>query len=405
MTARQKVPTGPYSLGSANAIADPYPLYHAIRSCSPVYYDLQLERWLITGYREVESVLRDARFSSKGAARLSRPEQQGNHSALSQNLARNMIRNDPPEHTRLRNHVNRAFTPRLVEHLKPQIQALTDSLLDRVQSSGEMEVRADLAYPLPIAVISALLGVDLEMADQLRHWTDTLSNLLGDPKPTAEMFEAANRSVIGRDEYILGVADQRRSQPRNDLISALVSPGENNESLSNADICSICGVILSAGHETSANLIINGILALLRNPVQFARLRDEPELIKPAVEEFLRYDSPVQWNGRLAREDVEIAGVVIQRGDTVTIGHAAANRDPAQFADPDALDISRYPNQHLAFGHGIHYCVGAALARAETAIAISTVLRRMPRLRLTGSNLQWKPGLLVRRLASLPVAF
>jgi pimeloyl-[acyl-carrier protein] synthase len=398
--ASPRTPTGPYTLKSADVTHDPYPLYHAIRACAPVYFDPQLERWLITGYREVQSVLGDPRFSSKGAARLSRPDQQGNHSALAQNLARNMIRNDPPEHTRLRNHVNRAFTPRLVEQLRTRIEELTNSLLNKVQASGKMEVRSDLAYPLPVAVITALLGADLEMAEQLRRWTDDLSNLLGAPEPTSEMFDAANRSVMERDAYILSVAAERKSEPRNDLISALVS-----DKVSDADLCSICGVLLSAGHETTSNLISNGLLALLRHPEQLARLRDQPELIERAVEELLRYDSPVQWNGRLAVDDVEIAGAQIRTGDVVTIGHAAANRDPAQFQNPDELDITRYPNQHLAFGHGIHYCVGAALARIEGAIAITTVLRRMPNLRLSKDDIQWKPGLLVRRLESLPVAF
>jgi cytochrome P450 len=371
-----------------------------------VYYDPLLERWLITGYAEVNAVLMDpARFSSKGAARLSRADQQGDQSALARNLAHNMIRNDPPEHSRLRNLVNRAFTPRIVDGLKPRIQELTDSLLDKVQASGEMEVRAEFAYPLPITVIAALLGVDLEMADQLRLWTDSLSTLLGAPDPTREMFEEANRSVVERDRYILGVAANRRSQPKDDLITALVNVEENGEKLTAEDICSVCGVLLSAGHETSANLICNGLLALLRNPEQLARLQDQPDLIETAVEEFLRYDSPVQWNGRLATEDMEITGAQIQCGDTVTIGHAAANRDPAQFSDPDTLDITRHPNRHVAFGHGIHFCVGAALARAEGAIAISTMLRRMPNLQLARTDLEWKVGLLVRRLESLPVTF
>jgi cytochrome P450 len=405
MTSSAIAPTGPYTLKAADVTHDPYPLYHAIRACAPVYFDPQLERWLITGYREVQSVLGDPRFSSKGAARLSRPDQQGNHSALARNLARNMIRNDPPEHTRLRNYVNRAFTPRLVERLRPRIEELTNSLLDTVQASGSMEVRSDLAYPLPVAVITALLGADLEMAEQLRRWTDALSTLLGVPEPTPEMFDAANRSVIERDEYILSVAADRRAQPRNDLISALVSDHENEEKVSDADLCSICGVLLSAGHETTSNLISNGLLALLRHPEQQARLRDQPELIEVAVEEFLRYDSPVQWNGRLAVEDVEISGAQIHSGDVIAIGHGPANRDPAQFRDPDVLDITRHPNQHLAFGHGIHYCVGAALARIEGGIAISTVLRRMPNLKLLKNDLEWMPGFLVRKLKSLPVAF
>jgi cytochrome P450 len=404
LSTTSRTPSGPYSLESADVTDNPYPLYHAIRAYSPVYFDPKLERWLITGYDEVASVLSDHRFSSQAAAQLMRPGQYAD-SPVGRYMTRSIIRSDPPVHTRLRSLVNRAFTPHVVEPLRPRIQRLTDDSLDRVQASGRMCVRADLAFPLPIAVITALLGADLAMAEQLRSWTADLNTLLTTPSPTTQAVEAANRSVTERDAYIARLVAERRERPTNDLITGLATVKENGDHFSDDDICAICGVLMSAGHETTTNLICNGLLALLRNPDQMSLLRADPALIGTAVEEFLRYDSPVQWNGRLALEDVEISGVAVRRGDLVSIGHGAANRDPRQFTDPDALNIKRTPNRHLAFGHGIHFCVGAALARLEGPIAIQTVLRRMPGLRLAATDVTWNPGFLLRSVKSLPVVF
>jgi cytochrome P450 len=404
ISATSRTPSGPYTLESADVTHDPYPLYHAIRACGPVYFDPKLERWLVTGYDAVASVLSDRRFSSKAAAQLMRPGQHAD-SPVGRYIARSIIRSDPPAHARLRSLVNRAFTPHVLEPLRTRIQDLTDSLLDRVQASSRMCVRADFAYPLPIAVITALLGADLSMSEQLRRWTADLNALLTTPTPTPQAFEAANRSVTERDSYIASLVAQRRVRPANDLITGLAMAEENGDRLSDEDICAVCGVLMSAGHETTTNLICNGLLALLRHPGEMTLLRENPELIGSAVEEFLRYDSPVQWNGRLAVEDVEIEGVAIQRGDLVSIGHGPANRDPKQFSDPDVLNIKRSPNRHLAFGHGIHFCVGAGLARLEGPIAIQTVLRRMPNLRLAAADVTWNPGFLLRSVKSLPVVF
>jgi cytochrome P450 len=399
-----RTPSGSYTLESADVTHDPYPLYHAIRGCSPVYFDPRLERWLVTGYDAVTSLLSDQRFSSKAAAQLMRPGQYAD-SPVGRYMARSIIRSDPPAHTRLRSLVNRAFTPHVVEPLRPRIQSLADNLLDKVQGSGRMCVRADLAFPLPIAVITALIGADLSMAEPFRSWTADLNTLLTTPTPTPQAVEAANRSVVERDAYIASLAAQRRERPANDLITGLATADENGDRLSVEDICAVCGVLMSAGHETTTNLICNGLLALLRHPDQLTMLREHPELMGTAVEEFLRYDSPVQWNGRLALDDVEVAGVPIQRGDIVSIGHGPANRDPRQFPDPDVLDIKRNPNRHLAFGHGIHFCVGAALARLEAPIAIHTVLHRMPNLRLAATDVAWNPGFLLRSVKALPVVF
>ena len=404
ISTTSRTPSGPYTLESADVTHDPYPLYHAIRACSPVYFDPRLERWLVTGYDAVAAVLSDQRFSSKAAAQLMRPGQHAD-SPVGRYMARSIIRSDPPAHTRLRKLVNRAFTPHVLEPLRVRIQDLADSLLDKVQASGRMCVRADLAFPLPMAVITALLGADLSMAEQFRRWTGDLNALLTTPNPTERAVEAANRSVTERDGYIASLVARRRAQPANDLITGLAMAEENGDRLSDEDICAVCGVLMSAGHETTTNLICNGLLALLRHPDQKMRLARHPESIGSAVEEFLRYESPVQWNGRLALEDVEIAGVAILRGDLVSIGHGPANRDPKQFTDPDRLDITRNPNRHLAFGHGIHFCVGAALARLEGPIVIQTVLRRMPDLRLAAAELTWNPGFLLRSVKSLPVIF
>lgn len=403
--SNHKTSSGPYTLLSADITRDPYPLYSAIRATSPVYFDAQLGRWLITGYDEAVAVLGDPRFSSKMAVQAFRADADAAQSPAARYFASTMVANDPPAHTRLRNLANKAFTPRVVEQLRARIQRLIDALLDAVQASGQMEVMRDLAYPLPLRVIAELLGVEPEMSAQLKQWSNEIVKFVGTPNATPEMLAAANRSVTERNAYILKLAAQRRTQPRADLITALTDVEEAGDRLSDEEICATCGILLTAGHETTSNLIGNGLLALLRHPEQLARLRDEPDLITPAVEELLRYDSPAQWTTRLATEDIEIGGAHISRGQVVLVGNGAANRDPARFSEPDALELDRNPNRHLAFGQSIHFCLGAALARLEGQLAIQTVLRRLPSLRLAATEFEWQPNFLIRGLQALPVAF
>jgi cytochrome P450 PksS len=318
-------------------------------------------------------------------------------------LMRNMLDLDPPDHTRLRGLVSKAFTPRLVEQMRGRVQALTDHLLDNVRGRGRFDLIRDYALPVPTTIIAEMLGVPAADRHRFQRWSNVLVST-GSSKwgvvlaiPSVWMFLRYTRKLI----------KARRAQPRDDLVSALTRAEEAGRQLSEDELVAMVVLLLVAGHETTVNLIGNGTLALLEHPDQLAKLRDDPSLIRPAVEELLRFGSPVEAaTERYPREDVTIAGVTIPRGEMVLAVIASANRDERQFANPDKLDITREPNKHLAFGLGAHFCLGAALARMEGQIAIGTLLRRAPGLRLAvePGALRWRPGLVLRGLKALPVA-
>jgi cytochrome P450 PksS len=315
-----------------------------------------------------------------------------------------MLALDPPDHTRLRALVHKAFTPRLVEQLRPRIQTIADTLLDAVQPKGEMDLIDDYAFPLPITVIAELLGIPVEDRVSFRRWT----NLLVSGEPSPERLEQIVPTMQEFAAYLGQLFARRRAQPGEDLVSQLLRVEEAGDILDERELYSMVFLLLIAGHETTVNLIGNGMLALLQHPDQRERLQQTPALIEAAIEELLRYEGPVATaTQRFAREDVPIGGVVIPRGEEVVAVLASADHDERRFTDPDGLDITRSDNRHLAFGHGIHYCLGAPLARLEGQIAISTLLRRMPnmRLNLDPEALAWRPGLLIRGLSGLPVTF
>jgi cytochrome P450 len=396
---------GPYTLLSADLARDPYPLYHAIRANSPVYLDPKLGRWLVTGYAETVAVMSDLRFSAALQTFPYTPKEGEETPPILRYLASSMLSNDPPSHTRLRGLVNKAFTPRVVEAMRVRIQELADELIDGALPSGQMDLMRDLAYPLPLIVISEMLGLEPEMRDQFKRWSNDILTFLGTPNPTPELLAMVNGSVVARNSYIRSIANRRKEQPQADLMTALVQAEEQGQRLTEDELYATCGLLLTAGHETTSNLIGNGVLALLRHPQQLARLRAEPGMINGAVEEFLRYECPAQWVARTAKEDVVVGPATIRKGQMALIGLGAANRDAAQFADPDTLDIGRSPNRHVAFGHGIHFCLGAALARIEAPIAIATILRRLPDLRLATDDIEWAGNFRVRSLKALPVTF
>ncbi len=293
-------------------------------------------------------------------------------------LERNMLDVDAPEHTRLRGLVHMAFTPRLVENMRDRIQRLTDELLDEVQLRGRMDLIRDYALPIPTTIIAEMLGVPVSDRHKFHRWSNTIVSTV----PSRWGILAAIPSLIAFLRYIRRLVRTRRAAPQDDLVSALVEAHEAGDQLSEDELLAMISLLLIAGHETTVNLIGNGMLALMEHPDQMNRLRDDPALIKPAVEELLRYDGPVQTaTERYAREDVTIAGVTIPRGEMVFAVLASANRDERQFDHPDTLDLTREPNRHLAFGQGVHFCLGAPLARLEGQIAINSLLRRIPDLR------------------------
>jgi cytochrome P450 len=381
-------------------IADPYPLYHRLRIEDPVHWS-PMGFWVLTRYDDVTMALRDPRFGRAGFDELLRARFGESGFDLS------MLFRDPPDHTRLRMLVSKAFTPRVVEGLRPRIQQVVDGLLDAVHPARAMNVIADLAYPLPVTVICEMLGVPGGDRARFRQWSEAIARSLdaiampGDP----EIVERGNAARRALADYFRALIAERRQAPRADLLSELIAAEEQGDRLSEPELLATCMLLFVAGHETTVNLIGNGLLALLRHPAELRRLREDPSLVERAVEELLRYDGPAQRTGRMPSVDVEIDGRTIRKGDLLLAVIGAANRDPAHFPEPDRLDLTRGDNHHLAFGWGIHFCLGASLARAEAQLAINTVLRRMPALALATSAPEWREASALRGLRALPVGW
>ncbi len=383
--------------------ANPYPFYRRLREQDPVHAS-PLGAWILTRYDDAVMVLRDPRFGREGMADLLEARL-GYDTDVSH--TRDMLFRDPPDHTRLRGLVSRAFTPRVVEAMRPHIQDIVDGLLDRLEAGHGMDVIEDLAYPLPVTVICEMLGVPIADQNVFKQWSADIARSLDAAILPADS-EVIPRGREARDAlraYLRSLIATRRKSPRADLLSALIAVEEEGSKLSEGELVSTCALLLIAGHETTVNLIGNGLLALLQHPDQLRALLDNPALIQTAVEELLRYDGPVQRTGRMATADVEIGGKQIPKGSVVVAAIGAANRDPAQFPDPERLDIARRDNRHIAFGFGIHFCLGAPLARIEGQVAIGTLLRRMPALELVSGIPEWRESSVLRGLKTLPVTF
>jgi cytochrome P450 len=389
--------------------ADPYPFYAELRSEDPVHWDESMGFWVLTRYADIASVYGDTRFSRaqglwRGFERLPEAEQSVAEPVY-RTFSRTMFYADPPYHTRLRGLVNNAFTPTAVEQMRPHIQRIVDGLLGAVQTKGEMDAIHELAHPLPILVITQMLGLPAEERGRFKQWSDDLFAILGSVPHAPELMERAGRSLAELTNYLTALSEARRQQPQNDLLSALVGAMEEGERLTQEELIANVTILLSAGHETTSNLIGNGLLALLRNPDQMQKLRDDPELVPSAVEEMMRYDNPVQIAYRSAAEDVEIGGKCVRKGQLVNSILAAGNRDPERFSEPDRFDITRDEGRHLGFGLGIHFCIGAPLVRLEAQIAFSTILRRFRELHLATDSWDWQEHPIFRGVKSLPLRF
>jgi cytochrome P450 len=384
-------------------VADPYPMYHRLRAEDPVHHS-PLGFWVLTRYADVIAMLRDGRLIKEPiaafvAARFGM--------AVPPGLGLSMLDRDPPDHTRLRGLVSKAFTPRALERLRPGIQQIVDRLLDDVAGRGSMDLIEEFAYPLPVRVICEMLGVSVADHERFKQWGLDIARGL-DAIMLPPDSEVGRRSVSGRRalaEYFHGLIAERRAAPRDDMLSALIAAEEAGDKLNEDELLATCILLLVAGHETTANLIGNGTLALLRHPAELRKLRENPGLIASAVEELLRFDGPVQRTARIPSEDIRIDGRTIGKGEMVMPFLGAADRDPAQFPDPDRLDIARADNRHIAFGMGIHFCLGAPLARMEGQIAIGTLLARLPRLALATDRPRFRQSLTLRGLEALPVSF
>jgi cytochrome P450 len=387
---------------------DPYPTYAAARASTPAYWCEPWQAWVVTSHAAVVEVLRRPdRYSSAGyeLAMLESMERvrPGGAPALAAHYSTDVLSiTDPPVHTRLRRLLVASFTPRVVERLRPRVVSLVDDLLDGLDGD-RVDILAGLAYPLPALVIGELLGVPSADQAAFMRWSADIVAFVGTGATDATRLEAAERSMAEFRGYLEPLIAELRARPSDDMLGLMARPARHEDELTDAELVATCVTLLFAGHETTANLIGNGLLALLRHPDQLAALRADPGLAAGAVEELLRYDSPVQRNRRRATQDTELGDVTVRGGDRVLAFLGAANRDPAVFPEPDRLDIGRPPGRHLAFGHGIHYCVGAALSRLEAPIALTAVLERYPGIALAEAPIRWKPNIAFRGLEELVV--
>jgi cytochrome P450 len=382
--------------------ANPYPYYKRLYGRPPALVELFIPFALVARYADAATIIRDhAHFSSR------RPPSGVGFEPQNELFreAATVLFSDPPDHTRLRRLVSRAFTPKRIKDLEPKIREITTTLLDEAAARGRFDAIADLATPLPVMVIAEMLGVPRADYARFKHWSDTIIERRNIP-PGGTVPEEHRRALADVRAFFADEIEKRRQNPTDDLIGVLVTAHEESESLSASELLAFVILLLLAGNETTTNLIGNGMLALAQNPAQLDLLRQDPALMPYAIEEMLRYDGPVQSTARHPNEEVEVAGTVLKPGTMVIVMIAAANRDPAQFADPDRFDITRALNEHLAFGDGIHYCLGAALARMEGAIAFGIALERFPRLRLAepSAPITYKGSYFLRGIATLPMA-
>ena len=384
---------------------NPYPLYRRLREKDPIHHSRLEDLWVLTRYEDIDAVLRDPRFSADD--RNVKGYEANRRKMIAAGLIEgrdevpSMLRMDPPDHTRLRSLVSKAFTPRAIESLRPRVEELVGGMLDEAEARGELDIVKDLGVPLPIIVIAELLGIPAEDREHFKRWSDGVARgLNANTNEQVRIAGAASKELL---EYLEPIARQRRAQPREDLLSSLLAAEESGDKLSMDEVFATVTLLLVAGNETTTNLIGNGMLALLQHPSELRRLHDHPELIDGAVEELLRYDSPVQATSRIVKEELEFAGHKMNRGAQVILHLGAANRDPAQFPDPNLLDIGRAENRHLAFSHGLHFCLGAPLARLEGQVAIGQLAARFPAMRRRPIDLEWTDNIILHGIKSLPV--
>ena len=389
---------------------NPYPIYRALRENGRVYFSSTWKCWVLSHYQDIAAVLLNPEvFSSRGRV-TNVIQREFPESFLDQikpllhHYSRGVINLDPPDHTRMRRLLQKTFLPRTLERLTPAIRSTTAELVEAARVRGRMDVVADLAYPLPVIVIAELLGVPREERDRLKRWSAAIMEFQAVPLPRAETILSSQAAIVEMRSYLRDIANERRKRPREDLISELVALEVDGDRLAEDELLSTCLTLLVAGHETTTNLIANATWLLLRHPDQLAKLRTNPGLMPSTIEEVLRFESPLHRVGRTALSDTEIAGAQIRKGETVFLLLAAGNRDPAQFPEPDVFDIRRTPNKHIAFGYGIHFCLGAALARLEAPIALNALFECWPNARIQSpESLPWHSGVM-RGLKTLPLS-
>lgn len=391
-------------------VQDPYPVYRRLLEEGPLHFvDVSGGMWgvwAVFSHADCSAVAKDPRLSAKRTDRMlfTLPlSRQGEFKEFVRMLGLWMIFIDPPEHTRMRKLMNKGFSQSAAEALRPQVENIVDKILNRLNDVSEADLVKELCYPMPVRVISELLGVPETMHDAFLRWSAAIAEFNGSPHRTVEHAQNAQNAVLALTDFFRKAVAERRRNKGSDLISLLIDIEEEGDALTEEELYAQCVMLLFAGHETTRNLIASGIYSLLREPGKMAELRENPALIRTAVEEFLRFESPIQYTARVAKEDIELCGVRIPRRQTILCMLGAANRDPKQFKDPDTLNLSRLNNQHLAFSAGPHFCIGSQLARLEGQVAILKILQRFPKMRLA-QRAEWEPNFGFRGLKTLPVA-
>ena len=394
-----------FDLSAPGAWIDPYPIFRRLQQHAPVCFNAAMGGWLLTRYGDVSAALRDPRLSSRRSTAFADrlpPDAQAQIAPLVRNITGWTLFTDAPAHTRLRALINKAFSVRLAEAMRPRLQSIVDALLDAVEKRGKFEVMRDLAIPLPVMVIGGMLGLPDRDCDRLRTWSDALAAFFSG-RIDAQSIGRVSTAIAELDTYFGSVIAERRQRPGDDLVSLLIAAEEEGRLLDDQELRSTCVMLLFAGHETTTHLIGNGLYLLLQHPLQRDRLVASPNLGPSAIEEILRYESPVQWQSRITLDDIEVGGQTIPKKSRLFLMLGAANRDPTQFPESDRFDIGRQNNRHLAFGQGPHYCVGAALGRLEGHIAIRSTLNRFPHLRLVNPTPEWFENSVLRGLKQMPL--
>jgi len=399
-------------LVSREFIANPYPVLRQLREKEPVYWSDAIGGWVLTRYDDIiVSFKNTASFSNENrlgqAIAFLPPEKRANYGPFADHFAtKGLLHSDPPDHTRLRTLVTKEFTPGVVDRMRPQIQGVIGGLLDAAEKKGHMDVVTDLASPLPIGVIAEILGVAPSDRHFFKIWADDLLAFQGVNKPSEADLSRAQKALIEMRPYIAQMIEERRRKPRQDLMTKFAAAEAAGERITEAELISTCVTLFVAGHETTLSLIANTLHLLLAHPDQLSLLRQNPDLLASAIEESLRFESPVSRQTRIMKEDAELGGKILKKGQIVFQMLNSANRDPAYFTDPDKFDIRREKNRHMAFGQGIHFCAGAVLARTEAFVAIGTTVKRLPKLRLVDREPDWDVTKRNSRvLNALPVLF
>jgi cytochrome P450 len=396
-----------FSPSDPGFVADPYPTYAALREAGRVLFDERSDHWLVPHHADVSALLRDRRFGRTYLhvathAEMGRPEEPAYLEPFWYLIRNGMLDREPPDHTRLRRLVAKAFTPRTVERMRGRVQAVVDGLVDRIAEAGGGDLVADLAGPLSVTVIADLLGIPEPDRPLLRPWSAQICGMY-EVNPSEEAGRVASRAATEFSAYLRALARERRARPADDLVTALTQVVDGGDQLTEDELIGTCVLLLNAGHEATVNSTGIGWWQLFRHPGQLARLRQDPSLLPRAVDELLRFDTPLQMFERWVLEDVELFGVRVPKGAELGLLFGSANRDPAVFDAPDRLDLGRDPNPHLSFGAGTHYCIGAPLGRLELELSFGTLLRRLPRM-VPAEDPRWKPTYVLRGLEALRVA-